>query len=282
MAAPLTSQWGGLSELLLARIFAVDYDGERKPDDMAEVVAPILEGGSFALQMNWQSPFENMGPESKAPALTALIQSGALIPLARQNAERANAIGDFTGLGPTLGSFSEDTASFLQNAGVIAGNESLADLRGASGITRINSSQIFSGMAPAKFAVTLLLRAWSDPYKEVELPLRQLMNWAVPIELAPEGVLLGNLSGANAGTAIASIRRLLPSKAPTLLSMRYGNALYQRLVIESMEEPITSPRGRDGYYTEIAIPMTLATLTALDRSDIAKTYPGRAGLERTA
>jgi hypothetical protein len=38
------------------------------------------------------------------------------------------------------------------------------------------------------------------------------------------------------------------------------------MVIETIGEPID----QDGYYTEITMPLTLATLTALDRDDLKK------------
>lgn len=271
-AAPLTSDWGRLSKKLLASFYAVDYDGN-PTENSPEVIAPIIEGGSFSMQMNWQSPFENMGPESKAPALTALIQSGALLPLQDRAGESTKVVGN---VAPQLQRAIDSVGSGTDSFGITGTQSSLRDLRGVSGVTKINSTQIFSGMAPAKFSMTLLFRAWRDAYKEVEEPLRQLQKWAVPIDLAEQGAIVGNLSGEFGNLALLDISRLLPSRAPTLIAMRYGNTTFQKLVIESIEEPITSPRGKDGFYTEIAVPITLATLTALDRDDIVSAFPGRA------
>lgn len=262
-AGVLSSQWDLLSRFLILSIQAVDYDG--KPiEGEPTVEAPIMEGATLSIQANWQSPFENMGPDSKAPALTALVQSGALLPLARREASATEEI------------LSQESAlSGVATQLSINGAESLEGLRGAAGVTKINSTQIFNGMPPVKIACSLIFRAWLDPYKEVELPIRKLQSWAVPQFLAPQGVILGNLSGDNFDKDIISLGRLLPSKAPPILKVVYGNQSYPPMVIESYEEPITSPKSKDGYYTEVVLPITLATLTAIDRNDLALIYQKR-------
>ena len=53
------------------------------------------------------------------------------------------------------------------------------------------------------------------------------------------------------------------------------------MVIESIEEPITSPRDKNGNYVECVIPMTLATLTALDRADIVSYFQNQPLGQRT-
>lgn len=78
------SNWQGLSNHLIARFYPVVSVGNGKDrryvQDMSElpVFAPILDGAEMEYQLNWQSPFEQMGTEAKAPALTAMLQSGML------------------------------------------------------------------------------------------------------------------------------------------------------------------------------------------------------------
>ena len=51
-------------------------------------------------------------------------------------------------------------------------NDLLKQFEGRTGITKLNSTQVFTGMPPVKIQVTALLRAWRDSASEVEAPLR--------------------------------------------------------------------------------------------------------------
>jgi hypothetical protein len=59
-----------------------------------------------------------------------------------------------------------------------------------------------------------------------------------------------------------------------MIGFQYKRRLYAPLVIESIGEPMSSPINSDGYYTELAVPMTISTLTALDKDDYAKITQG--------
>ena len=86
-ANALTSLWDGLSPHLIATFYEVAKIGDGgswgritdKTDPIA-VMAPLIEA-NMEIALNWQSPFEQSGPESKAPALMAMLQSGALQPI---------------------------------------------------------------------------------------------------------------------------------------------------------------------------------------------------------
>ena len=49
--------------------------------------------------------------------------------------------------------------------------------------------------------------------------------------------------------------------------MTYKGRTYAPLVIESIGQPISSPVDSNGRYVELLVPMTLCSLTALDRAD---------------
>ncbi|MBJ7575674.1 hypothetical protein [Luteimonas sp. MC1828] len=49
--------------------------------------------------------------------------------------------------------------------------------------------------------------------------------------------------------------------------MTYKGKTYAPLVIESIGQPIGSPVASTGRFVELLVPMTLCTLTALDRDD---------------
>lgn len=258
---PLQSEWGGLSDGLIATITALNRDGEID-DTQPEVRAPLMDGASLTGTPNWQSPFENASPDGAAPAITALVQSGALsTALLRSGNATAEKFGS-----------------------------ALAEYRGRTGVTKLNSTQIFTGMAPLTINMTLLFRAWSDPVAEVMAPLQQLWEWVVPRQLAEESLsaAIRAVSGAldmsfmelgnrllTAETARSAADILLPSLAPTLVQFRFSGRLFDRMVIESIEEPITSSKDVNGRYVELALPITLATLTALDKKDMQAHFDGR-------
>lgn len=255
--SPLQSQWGGLNENLICTITPIDREGVRDKSE-PEVRAPMMEGATLSGQPNWQSPFENLSPDSKAPALVALVQSGALSPLVAESQP----------------SSPQGGAPAQLQRGLAAG---ISSLKGRSGVTRMNSTQIFSGMTPLKVSCTLLFRAWKDPVAEVMEPLRQLWAWAVPQKLAPDSPLVAVLSNGVSGIVDllgSPLLTLLPSEAPKLVQFRYGGRLFDRMVIESIEEPLTSSRDRNGNYVELALSLTFATLTALDREDMAAHFRG--------
>ena len=65
------------------------------------------------------------------------------------------------------------------------------------------------------------------------------------------------------------VEALMPSKSPTRVAMKFKGRTYSPLVIESIGMPMNSPVDANGQYVELAVPMTLCTLTALDRKDWA-------------
>ncbi|MGZ9712994.1 hypothetical protein ACXX82_19570 [Glaciimonas sp. GNP009] len=244
----LKSEWTGLNENLIAKFYAVDSNGSRVGQDQTEVWAPLIDSNLEAV-FGWQSPFEHSNPDTKAPALTAMLQSGVLLPV-------LNALsgGSKSSNGPTSSSDKGALQSALQSA------------QGRTGITKLNSTQIFSGMPPLKFTVSLLFRAIFDPATEVEAPLQQLWGWALPQKLSNDGIVARVISQKN---GIADyVSALLPSLAPTMIGFQYKRCTYGPLVIESIGEPLSSPIDKNGFYTELVIPMTLCSLTALDRDDM--------------
>lgn len=246
-APVLSSKWDGLSPHLLAHFFEVDNDNgawkRTSKTDPATVVAPLTEA-SMEVSLNWQSPFEQSGPESKAPALMAMLQSGVLQPIVEA---------------ASMGGAGADGAAAQKKSG-----DFLKQFEGRTGITLLNSTQVFSGMQPVKFQVVAVFRAWSDPASEVEAPVAKLMEWALPVELSKDGSVLARLAKTAKGE-IGFIEALMPSRAPVRIAMKYKGRTYFPLVIESIGQPLNSPVDRNGRFVEQLIPMTLCTLTALDR-----------------
>ncbi len=249
----LSSLWDGLSPHLIASFYEIKKSDDgvwsRAKADPVTVLAPLSEA-SMEISLSWQSPFEHAGPESRAPTLLAMLQSGALLPI-------IDAISSGKG-----------------DAGMAAeaqqkSNDFIRQFEGRTGITKLNSTQVFNGMPPVKFQVTALFRAWSDPFAEVEAPFNKLMEWALPVKLSPDGSVLARSARAVKGNT-GFIDALVPSIAPTTIAMKYKNRIYSPLVIEAINDPISSPVDKNGRYVEKAVTMTLATLTAIDRDDWVK------------
>jgi hypothetical protein len=232
----LSSEWTGLSTHLIAKFYTVKRQQQGKNvayvrDGDIEVHAPLTES-NVDITLNWQSPFENMSPDQAAiePVVNAI---GERFPVAKE---------------------------LVTN--LIGGEQTIQAYQGRTGITKLNSTQVFSGMPPAKITAVALFRAWKDPAQEVEAPFAQLMQWALPVKLSPDGVLVNLI---RSGNPIAS---LLPSQAPQLIAMEFKRNRYLPLVIESIGQPLGSPIDSSGKYTELLVPITLATLTAIDRDDM--------------
>jgi len=234
--------WDGINPNLVAAIYEVDHKRERLENGPV-VHCLFVDDANLEATFNWQSPFDGTGPEARAPSLAAMLQSGAIQPL-------AEAIGEPVG---------EAVKEVSETA------------RGRTGITKLNSTQVFSGMPPIRLQATIMLRAWRDPQTEVEDPLDMLMDWALPKYLAPEGTLLTAALEwwrENDDKDVNSlVEAAMPSAAPSLLAVRYKGRTYAPMVIENIGVPLNSPSDRFGRFVQIQIPITFATLTAWDGAD---------------
>ncbi|MEN9865418.1 MAG: hypothetical protein RL748_1008 [Pseudomonadota bacterium] len=259
----LGSQWGSLNAHLIARFFPVkrkdqgtgwEQDSRRavsvaqgyQVDNGLEVHAPISDG-NLDMTLNWHSPFEGAGADAKAPALSAQLQSGALTPILQA----------FQGLFGVSNS----------NPAALSANDFLESAFGRTGITKLNSTQVFNGMPAVRFSVTAHFRAFENAIDEVQAPIRALENWAVPQFLSEKGLIAGAISSTAKG-----IETLFPSKSPQLIGMRYADMLLMPLVIERVSRPFTGPRTDNGKLAACSVQLDLATLAAFDQRDIARMY----------
>jgi len=243
----LSSDWTGLSRHLIASFFPVESyyadDSEktkrwRRVPNSVEVQTPLTEG-TMDVTLNWHSPFENTGPDQKFSSFSALLQSGGITSLLQAIKELVPKDGQIAG--------------FVQK-----GIDSLKALEGKSGFTKLNSTQIFNGMPPVKINVTAHFRALSNPVAEVRQPMNQLMSWALPRKLSPDGLLV---------TALKGDPSLFPSEIPQIIGMQYADMSLMPLVIESIPTPLTGPRDRNGVQMSAQIALSIASLSALDQQD---------------
>lgn len=249
-----TAQWGQLSPHLIARIYPCNPDGTEKFSDGVSlgIKGPITEA-AFDATLNWQSPFEQMGPESKAPTLMAMLQTGQIATVA--NAIQAVIPGNnpVSELGRTVAGKAEAWAK---------------DLEGHTGITKLNSRQVFAGMPPIRLMFQFHLRAVTSAQAEVMQPFQRLLEWALPQKLAPNGVFNEVISPNGEGF----IKSMFPSLAPQMVGFTYGNNRYAPMVIEQIGHPLDGPMDQNGLPIYRVVQLTLATLTALDKNDVATIF----------
>ncbi|WP_125875110.1 hypothetical protein [Ectopseudomonas oleovorans] len=242
----LGSLWDGLNSHLIASVFEVDHQGFPVGRTIVRM-APT----EFNLEqaLNWQSPFENAGAEGLSPSMMNMLQSGAITPV-------LNSLAGL--LDSTLGEGAGDSARKMGGR--------VGEVRGRTGMTKLNSVQVFTGAAPLKFQGQFILRAWRDPVAEVEKPLEQLMQWALPKYLAPEGTMLSGAMDFAAGKKDLG-EAILPSEAPTLIGIKYKGRVYAPLVIENIGLDLCSPVDNKGNFVQLQLPITFASLVAWDRHD---------------
>lgn len=251
----LQSLWSGLNPRLLATIYPVNPQGLALADEPS-VAAPITDG-NIELSANWQSPFEQSGPETKAPAIMSMLQSGTLesyvIPILGKAAP-----GQDAGFGTRLAA---EIVDFSRNA------------QGRTGMTKLNSTQAFTGAPPVKLPFTMHFRAFRDTKTEVEDPVDQLARWMLAQELAPNGSIVSAVEAYRQGRGF--LKALLPSRVPQMVGLSYGGYTFSPMVIESMTRPITVPRASDGGALHMQVQVMLATLTALDEGDWRRARAGK-------
>lgn len=249
LTAPVfSSLWDGLSPHVIASFWPVERSGAshvwKKIDGSPTIKSPLMEA-NIDIPLGWISPFENAGGDKAVPGISSMLQSGAIQPWATSE----------------------------------KGAETLGKFEGRTGITKLNATQVFAGMQPLKITAVALFRAWRNPVSEVMVPVTQLIQWALPQELAPDGPILSLLKAAKeiaSGKPLdeGAAMGLLPSIAPAKLAMRYKGMLYSPLVIESIGYPIGSPVDKNGNYVELAVPLTLCSLSAIDRADWRRAASG--------
>lgn len=241
-------QWGGLSEHLFAQIVPCDAKGNIKKEG-ERVMQPILAPATdvqFESVLNWQSPFEQTGPENKAPTIMALLQTGQIATVANalQLALPNSAVGDFA----------KDLAGKAERWA--------RSLEGRTGITKLNSRQVFSGMPPVRLTMTLHFRAVSNADIEVVEPYEKLLQWAWPQKLAENGIISEVITSDE-----NLIHAMFPSEAPSMISFKFGNNRFPPMVIESVSNPLDGPMDSSGRPLYRAVQIAIATLTALDKND---------------
>lgn len=253
----LSSKWDGLNASLLASIWPVDSGG-RPISGGVMVRAPLVES-NLEVSANWQSAFEQSGVEGGLPTATAIAQAGAIGQLL-----------DLFG----KGSGEDSLASAAQRLASEAIESAQTATQGRSGLTKLNSQQVFTGAMPIKLTATLLFRAFDNPTSEVVEPVDQLIRWTLARELALNGSLVQAIKSLAQGQG--PVKSVWPSLTPTMVAVQYGGTTLAPMVIESVSKSMTVPRYRDGNALQEQVQVTFGTLTALDENDWVRARRGAA------
>ena len=246
----LSSKWDGLNEHLIARMFEVEKVAKQDnpndytylPKEDGNTIQTVLTDMQISSNTEWQDPFSDAGPETKAPTLTAMLQSGALQPF---------------------------LSAFLPDGDVqTKASAMMKEFEGRTGVTKLNSTQVFVGMQPIKISCTAHFRAWSDAFTEVEQPVDQLIEWSLPQFLSREGSIVVRGKEKLAGDNDKSwAETLMPSRSPSLIALNYKGRTFCPLVIEGVELPYSGPITSQGNFVQMAVQLQLSTLAALDRDE---------------
>jgi hypothetical protein len=185
-----------------------------------------------------------------------MIQSGSLVPVL--NALQA-VNPDPNG---KIGGMIDTSADKLKSA--------VHELAGRTGMTKLNSRQVFSGAPPTRINFSIQFRATTDAAKEVMAPLQRLLEWVFPQELAEEGILSEVLQTTRDMDSF--IKALFPSLTPKLIGLTYAAQTYSPMVVETISYPLTGPKDSRGNFLDLTVQVGMATLTALDRPDIKRFF----------
>lgn len=249
----LTSKWDGLSPSLLASVYAVDSGGA--PIAGAPMVLAPFTEAQLEVSANWQSPFEQSGLDNRLPAISALAQTGALGSYIDMFGN--NGGGEDTLVGRLVSSFNQSVSEFATTAAQAT--------QGRSGLTKLNSQQVFTGAMPIKVTATMIFRAFDNPQTEVVAPVDQLIRWTLARELAQNAAAAQAFRNLADGQGL--LKAALPSLTPTMVAIRYAGFTLSPMVIESVSKPLTVPRYRDGSALQEQVQVTFGSLTALDEND---------------
>lgn len=239
------SDWGDLNYHLKARFYL--YNDGKYSAYRNIVFAPLSSFEGPEITLNWTNPFENAGIEVSASSASNLMQTGAAGALFDQVVEQLSG---------------EAKDALLRRFKIEA---SIDEFKGRTGITKLNSTQAFQGMPPVRLTMTAEFRAMADPVTEVQEPVSQLVEWALPRKLEATSTVLTR--ALQQGMNVAEV--LMPSLAPQQITFVYKGLRYEPMVIESisLSDPAIT---KDGLPAAQSVTMVLCTLTALDRNDWLK------------
>lgn len=253
----LASKWDGLSPHLLATIERCDKAGAVVAKYPA-VVAP-LKDMSFSIEAGWDPAFAN----ANRSALGALAELGAGV------VGLSGLVGSTSG-GGVLGQMAGEVSDWAQKSvGGIAGA-----LEGKTGMTKLNTTLIYTGGGDYQLEATAIFRAFSDPLREVEQPASALMSWVLPAHLEAGSRLVGAAGAAMSGESV--LNAWFPSSSPPYVRLTYRGKTYGPMVVRSASNQPGGPCDSRGRLVYDEVRFSLRSWMAADADDWARTQGGKA------
>lgn len=260
------TRWGCINKNLLAQIHTVDRHGFRTGNIIVECV---ITEGSFDLVNQYSSPFSGANLDQKFPTLMGAIQSGVGLDtigaVAQLTTKATNtAIKKVAGsdnkllakLGQSLNSLENQLNQAFEgsliNTIITTTGQKIESLEGKSNLTKVNSTMVYVSTEPIRLQLTLFFRAWENAKREVEDPIKQLQQWASPVELGDSLLVNG----------------LFPSTAPPFIAITHAGNTYLPLLIESMSTPLVTERDSNMNRLAASVTLSLVSRTAWDATDI--------------
>lgn len=264
--ASVGSLWrqNGLNTHLVAKIRRVKEgnleggQGEQTydVDTTQPIVEAIFEDADLTVESQYSTPFEASNPESRLPNLMGLIQSG------QANAAYYSffaSVADPTGIANQVAQAVIEESGFKEK--LESAETQLRGLIGRSNFTKLNSRQIYTSSNSVRITGSLVFQAWADARSEVEDAIQLLQQWALPVSLSDQSLLVAGISDGF-GEA------MFPSIIPPMVQLQYGAKTYKPMVIESVSTPITAPMTPNGDRIIVRAQITFLSLTAWDAQNI--------------
>lgn len=260
------TRWGDINKNLLAQIFTVDRHGTRTGNIIVECA---ITEGNFDLLNQYSNPFSDANIDQKFPTLMGAIQSGvgldSLGAVAQMTADvTSSAIQKVAGsdnkllatLGQSINSLGNQLSQAFEDSlldSIISKTgQKIVSLEGKSNLTKVNTTMVYVSTEPIRLQLTLFFRAWENAKLEVENPLKQLQQWALPVKLG-ESLLTDGL---------------FPSTAPPFIAISHAGNTYLPLLIESMSTPLVTERDSKMNRLAASVTLSLVSRTAWDANNI--------------
>lgn len=264
LPSPDMVQWGKVSDLLIGKIFLCDKEGNRL--DGSPVVSATVPSADMSFGSQFQTPFQNLNPESRMPTLMGMAQSGQLVTsignVAGNMSQNISALGQVAQAGLELAKAGAEVIGLDQAAKAIGG--AFEELEGRSNFTKVNSTQMYLSTESIEINATLFFMALSNAKTEVEDQIRLLSEWSVAKSLSAQGLLESVTDNGFKG--------LFPSEIPPYVSFSYSGKTYTPMFVTNVSAPLVAPIDKEGNRLSLQVNVTLLSRQAWDAQDIRKLY----------
>lgn len=147
----------------------------------------------------------------------------------------------------------------LGNAGVVdKGAQIYQTVHGETFKTQFNSNNIWQGTEPPEVTLVLYFHAYSDAKREVDDPIRYLLQMASP-EL-------------KAGTIDSIPSEGVIGREPPPAMFDIGRRLKLNMRIKDVQYDLTAPKTKDGYFANNTVTITAAPKAMFNRSQIPNMF----------